>query len=105
MTDLNKNTSGLGPRRQKLFYAGAGTSLVFSLAMLVIALGNLPFAISPLILANWVAFMSTGYLGFIDGFFRPRPIVSRSNHNIWRLVLLAFTGCGLTAFALDAPMF
>jgi DMSO/TMAO reductase YedYZ heme-binding membrane subunit len=76
-----------------------------SIAMLAIALAGFAIKIWPLIVANWLAFAAfTFAIGHRVSFVRKDRAISKPDHNLWRVVILAFSLCGFAAFAAGAQI-
>ena len=95
------NVSLVG-RRQVLITC-AILSVVTSLSMLLIVVFRPQFPVWALFALNWLLFACVNLLAL-----RGRETVggkrrlNRADHNIWRITLLAFSGCALAAFAMGA---
>ncbi len=90
------------PKRQRAFYLCAGLSLVCSILILSVALFAPSVPQLPLFAANWLAFACASFLGLQPGLTWFDRRMARKDHWIFRIILLAFTGSGLTAAALGA---
>lgn len=91
--------------RQRATIFAAVLSIAFSLSMLVATFAMPALPIFPIILVNWLLFMAVTWLvGSHVGLFRRGGNVSRANHNIWRVVILAFSGAGFIAIANGATI-
>ncbi|MDQ3143312.1 MAG: hypothetical protein M3Q57_00330 [Pseudomonadota bacterium] len=80
-------------------------SVVVSLSLVVVAFAAPALPIWPIIAINWALFMAVTWLvGHQVSSLRRGGSVSRANHNIWRTVIIAFSGCGCIAFAAGATI-
>ncbi len=76
-----------------------------SLSMLVVAYVGLALPLGPLIALNFLLFMAVTWLvGPQVSLIRRGDHISRVQHNVWRVVMLAFSVCGLTALASGAAI-
>ena len=90
---------------QRIFYLLASLSVVCSLTMLVLAKWVGFQAFFPVVPINWLLFMATGYIAFPKGKFRFGQRMTGKNNLIFTVVMLTFTACGVTAFAISRPDF
>src|SRR3990170_5433568 len=84
--------------RQQAIIITAVLSIAVSLSMVAVAFAMPAVPIWPIIVVNWLLFMAVTWLvGSNVSLLGRRERISRANHNIWRVVILAFSGCGFIA--------
>ncbi|MCB2067919.1 MAG: hypothetical protein KDE15_14915 [Erythrobacter sp.] len=92
--------TSLSPRRQKAFYLFASLSSACSLAMVASVLLWPSVPLVAVIAINWALFITATFLAHNPGLTWKAQRLDRTNHNIWRVVILAFSACGIVAFVL-----
>jgi hypothetical protein len=91
--------------KQRAVILAATLSIATSFAMLLCTFAAPEFPIWPIIACNWLLFQSVTWLvGHRVSLFRRGEGISRINWNIWRVVILAFSGCGFAAIANGATI-
>jgi len=91
--------------KQRAVIVAAILSVAASLSMLVCTFAAPEFPIWPIIACNWALFMSVTWLvGRQVSLFGKGKGIGRVNRNIWRVVILAFSGCGFVAIANGATI-
>ncbi|QNO26534.1 hypothetical protein EEB18_017555 [Sphingopyxis sp. OPL5] len=91
--------------KQRAVIVAAILSVAASLSMLVSTFVAPEFPIWPIMACNWLLFMSVTWLvGHQVSLFGQCKGIGRVNRNIWRVVILAFSGCGFVAIANGATI-
>ena len=97
--------TGNAPTQKRIFHSASAASILSSFSILGSALANLSTPIGPIIMVNWLAFaVATASMG-PSGILERGQKITKRNHNIWRLIFLAFSGSGLAAVAMGTPIF
>ena len=78
----------------------AALSIAVSLSMVVATFAAPTLPIWPLIAINWLLFMGVTWLvGHQVSLFRKWKTITSNDDNVWRVVMIAFSGCGFIAIA------
>ena len=91
--------------QKRIFYSAYAASILLSFWILGSVLANLSTPIGPIIIVNWLAFAAATAAMGPSGILKRGQKITKENHNIWRFVLLAFSGSGLAAVAMGATIF
>jgi hypothetical protein len=91
--------------RQRAVVYVAVLSVAVSLSMVIVTFAARAYPIWPIIVVNWLLFMAVTWLvGHQVSLLGRWEGISHTNHNIWRAVILAFSGCGFIAIANGATI-
>ena len=91
--------------RQRAVIYAAALSVAVSISMVIVTFAARALPIWAIIVVNWLLFMGVTWLvGHQVSLLGRWEGISRTNHNIWRVVILAFSGCGFVAIANGATI-
>jgi predicted membrane channel-forming protein YqfA (hemolysin III family) len=89
--------------RRRILQIVAALSIAVSLSLVVVTFAAPALPIWLLIVINWLLFAGVTWLaGHQISLFGKWETITPENHRVWRIVIIAFSGCGFIAIAAGA---